>query len=91
MNGKQVLDCCFKKNSLDHLPLVTNSYHYVKLIQFSFRLLPVLVEIGIASLYPAGLGGLESEVRVWGWCGEEDRSGPKPDKNFLFQHSFFHP
>jgi hypothetical protein len=60
---------------MDHFPLVTSSYHYVKLIQCSFRLLPVLVEMGIASLYQACSGGLESEVRVWGWCGEEDLSG----------------
>jgi hypothetical protein len=49
---------------MDHFPLVTNSYHNVKLIQCSFRHLPVLVETGIASLYLACLGGLESEVRV---------------------------
>jgi hypothetical protein len=49
---------------MDHFPLVTNSYHYVKLIQCGFRLLPVFVEMGIASLYLACLRSLESEVGV---------------------------
>ncbi len=70
---------------MDHFHLVTKSYHFVKLIQCSFRLLPVLAEVGIASLYLACLGGLESVVRVWvwGWCGKEDLSVPKPDENSL--------
>jgi hypothetical protein len=37
----------------------------------------VLVEMEIASLYLACLGVLESEVKIWGWCGEEDLLGPK--------------
>jgi hypothetical protein len=57
---------------MDHFSLVTNSYHYVKLIQCSSRLLTVLVEMGIASLYLACLGGFELGVRVWGWSGEEE-------------------
>ncbi len=68
---------------MDQFPLVTNSYHYVKLIQFTFRLLPVLVEMGIAGLFLACLGGRESAVRVWGWCGEEELSGPEPEENSL--------
>jgi hypothetical protein len=36
----------------------------------------VLVEMGISILYLACLRGLKLEVRVWGWCGEEDLSGP---------------
>ncbi len=68
---------------MDHFPLVTNSWHYVKLIQCSFRLLPMLVEMGIASLYLACLGGLELGVRVCGWCGKEDLSGPEPEDNSL--------
>ena len=59
---------------MDHFPLVTNNYHYVKLIQCSFRLLPVLVEMGIASLYLACLRSLD---------GEEDLSGPKLEENSL--------
>jgi hypothetical protein len=43
----------------------------------------VFVEMGIASLYLACLRSLESEVRVWGWSGEEDLSGPKPEENYL--------
>jgi hypothetical protein len=35
----------------------------------------MLVKMGIASLYLAYLGGLESEARVWGWYGDEDLSG----------------
>jgi hypothetical protein len=53
---------------MDQFPLVTNSYHYIKMIQCSFRL---------------GLGGLESGVRAWGWCREEDLSGPEPEENSL--------
>jgi hypothetical protein len=68
---------------MDHFPLVTNSYHDVKLIHCSFSLLPVLVEMGIACLYLACLGDLESEVSVWRWSGEEDLSGPKPEENSL--------
>ncbi len=76
---------------MDHFPLVTNSYHYVKLIQCSFRLLPVLVEMGIASLFLACLGGLEAGVRVWGWCGEEESQAQSWRRTRWFQHSCFHP
>jgi hypothetical protein len=48
---------------MDHSPLITNSYHYIKLIQCCFRLLLMLVEMRIASLNPVGLGGLESRER----------------------------
>jgi hypothetical protein len=68
---------------MEHSPLVTNSYHYIKLIQCCFRLLLMLVEMRIASLNLAGLGGLESGVREWGWCGEEDLSGPESEENSL--------
>ncbi len=56
-SGELVLGL-FERNSLDHFPLVINSYHYVKLILCSFRLLPVLVERSRASLHLADLEDL---------------------------------
>jgi hypothetical protein len=54
----------FERNSLDHFPLVINSYHYIKVILCSFRLLKILVERRRASLHLADLEDLGSGVRI---------------------------